>query len=120
MSQKLTSCEIQKRLPIGLPSTNENIYGSIRDCQVQGYSDGSQETNSAYPVWTKSVCGGLTQELRLIVLFNDPCLGMYLWCTIIVVETKLSSRPKTAEICFKTEAFKNKQISCFHSIRRSI
>ena len=39
MSQKLTSFEIQKRLPIGIPSTNENIYGSIQDCQVQGYSD---------------------------------------------------------------------------------
>jgi len=42
MSKKLTSFEIQKRLPIGMPSTNENIYGSIRDCQVQG----SQEHES--------------------------------------------------------------------------
>ena len=46
MSQKLTSCEIQKRLPIGMPSTNENIYGSIRDCQVQGYSHCSKEQES--------------------------------------------------------------------------
>ena len=56
MSQKLTSCEIQKRLPIGLPSTNENIYGSIRDCQVQGYSDKSQET-----------IGGNTLECIIII-----------------------------------------------------